>query len=433
MKKTLIISFILLSQILVFAQTGSSSKYPIAISIKGNSWVVDQPENTSKVLNRDLKLWNNKEDVIRTYFYVREACNINLAIEAYVKSGSSVVSVKSEKVSKKIKISNTQAEVIPVGALKIKQAGYYYIDLQGISKTADNYAVVNSILLGGDAKADIIKYVDEDFYFGRRGPSVHLAYNIPKEAKNLEWYYNELEVEKGKDVIGSYFMANGFGEGYFGMQVNSENERRILFSVWSPFNTDDPKSIPDDQKIQMLAKGERTYTGEFGNEGSGGQSFVKYDWKPNVRYKFLLRGRPTEGNTTTYSAYFSDPANGEWMLIATFKRPKTSTYLQRFHSFLENFIPDYGATNRQCGYYNQWVADKNGQWYEVNSATFTYDATAHSERRFDYAGGTDKDGFFLKMGGFFSDNTKFRTKFERPNNKQAPEIDFSKLTTGDGQ
>ena len=30
-------------------------------------------------------------------------------------------------------------------------------------------------------------------------------------------------------------MANGFGEGYFGIQVNGPNERRVLFSVWSPF------------------------------------------------------------------------------------------------------------------------------------------------------------------------------------------------------
>lgn len=52
-------------------------------------------------------------------------------------------------------------------------------------------------------------------------------------------------------------MANGFGEGYFGMQVNSETERRILFSVWSPFKTDNPKEIPDDHKITLNKVGQQ--------------------------------------------------------------------------------------------------------------------------------------------------------------------------------
>ena len=68
-------------------------------------------------------------------------------------------------------------------------------------------------------------------------------------------------------------------EGYFGIQVNSATERRILFSVWSPFSTDNPKEIPDDKKIKLLRKGKDVHTGEFGNEGSGGQSYLRYQWK----------------------------------------------------------------------------------------------------------------------------------------------------------
>ena len=71
----------------------------------------------------------------------------------------------------------------------------------------------------------------------------------------------------GGDVIGSYFMADGFAHGYFGMQVNSEKERRILFSVWSPYNTQNPDEIPQDQRIELLKKGDGVHTGKFGNEG----------------------------------------------------------------------------------------------------------------------------------------------------------------------
>lgn len=50
-------------------------------------------------------------------------------------------------------------------------------------------------------------------------------------------------------------MANGFSEGYFGMQVISEHERKILFSVWSGYKTDDPHAIPAEYKVDLLRKG----------------------------------------------------------------------------------------------------------------------------------------------------------------------------------
>ena len=37
--------------------------------------------------------------------------------------------------------------------------------------------------------------------------------------QDFEWFYSELLVPVGSDVIGSYFATNGFSEGYFGIQV----------------------------------------------------------------------------------------------------------------------------------------------------------------------------------------------------------------------
>ena len=106
-----------------------------------------------------------------------------------------------------------------------------------------------------DEHTAFVRNNDGDFFhWGRRGPSVHLNYPIP-DGVNAEWFYNEVTVPKGNDVVGSYYMATGFGEGYFGMQVNSPTERRILFSVWSPFQTDTPSQIPADQKIMSEPQG----------------------------------------------------------------------------------------------------------------------------------------------------------------------------------
>ena len=228
-------------------------------------------------------------------------------------------------------------------------------------------------------------------------------------------------------MIGSYFMANGFGEGYFGIQVNAPTERRVLFSVWSPFTTDDPKSIPENQRIIMLQKGPGVYTGEFGNEGSGGQSFLRFNWKAGVTYKFLLKGEPVGANHTVYTAYFFAPETGHWSLIASFKRPNTSTYLKRFHSFLENFIPDQGDQTRRVLFGNQWIADASGNWTELNRAVFTYDNTAAKGYRMDYAGGVTNGYFFLKNCGFFSEHTTYRTVFERPKSNQPPAVELEKL------
>jgi hypothetical protein len=243
----------------------------------------------------------------------------------------------------------------------------------------------------------------------------------------VEWFYNEVTVPKGNDIIGSYFMADGFGEGYFGMQVNSPTERHILFSVWSPFETDNPKEIPDSQKIQLIKKGDNVHAGEFGNEGSGGQSYMNYNWKAGTTYKFLLHARPDGNNHTTYTAYFYTPEDGNWHLIASFRRPATNTWLKHLYSFLENFSPEHGDKERRVLFGNQWIQTDKGEWIELNKIRFTADNTARKGYRMDYAGGVNENEFYLRNCGFFNDYTPIDTWFERPIKKRQPVIDLEKL------
>jgi hypothetical protein len=303
------------------------------------------------------------------------------------------------------------------------------IELQGISKTAESYGTVSAYGISGTAVTNETAFVkdnaDNYFYWGRRGPSVHLNYTLP--AANITDFYSEITVPEGNDVIGSYFMANGFAEGYFGIQVNSASERRVLFSVWSPYQTDNPASIPPEYKITMLKKGSNVYTGEFGNEGAGGQSYLVYPWKAGNTYKFLLRGVPKGDSSTVYTAYFFAPEENRWLLIASFNRPKTNTYLKRLHSFLENFIPGTGDHSRMALYSNQWVRDTNGQWTALTAAKFTADQTARKRFRLDYAGGTQGNAFYLKNCGFFVPATPIDSRFAVEQQATAPLIDFTKL------
>lgn len=400
----------------------------IAIPPSGNSWVVNNLDENKVIISKDggITSWTKTGNVIETYFKTEAKGEVHLGLTINVPEGESKLKVTLGGISKEVTISNTAFQKIPVGIFNLEKSGYHTIKIEAIEKSKNVIANIKEVLIGGPATKDGVTFVKDDFYWGRRGPSVHLSYETPQNT-DIVYFYNEITVPKKEDVIGSYFMANGFGEGYFGMQVNSDTERRILFSVWSPYETQNPNDIPEDYKIILLNKGEGVTTGEFGNEGSGGQSYEVFDWKAGNTYKFLLKGEPSVNNSTDYTAYFFAPEENEWKLIASFRRPYTSTYLKRPHSFLENFITDTGFISRKGEYSNQWIYDTKGAWHELTKAKFTADATARKGNRLDYAGGVENNTFFMKNCGFFSDNTAIDSYHERTANGVAPNIDFSDL------
>ena len=391
-----------------------------SINFAANSWTED---------STDLKKWSSTSTVIKTYFKAEKTGKISISLIAKVQEGESKITFTMNKKSLSVKLDNSVMDTIYIGDFEIKQKGYQEVTIRGNSRTAKYFADIETLLVSGEAATDKLFYIKNDVYWGRRGPSVHLNYLIPKETEDIIWFYSEMEIPKGNDVVGSYFMANGFREGYFGIQVNSKEERRILFSIWSPYNTDNPDEIPLDQRITLLRRGEGVRTGKFGNEGSGGQSYKKYMWTSDTTYRFLLKATPVENNSTDYTAYFFAPEIGEWQLIASFRRPKTSTYLTHLHSFLENFIPGQGNIVRKVYYKNQWVCNKKGEWFELTRATFTADNTARKNARMDYYGGVEGEEkyFYLKNCGFFDETKKIGTNLARRASDKRPQIDFGKL------
>ncbi|QKX06964.1 DUF3472 domain-containing protein [Aquimarina sp. TRL1] len=402
--------------------------FTISVATQGNTWVVNNPTETLRIVGSNgITNWNNKNTTARTYFYIKEPGTYAIGINARVQSGTSQIEASFGNQSKTITLNNTTFKDIYIGELEVLTKGYYYLDLKGITKTSYSYADVKAVMLGGNATDRNIKFVKNDIHFGRRGPSVHLGYVIPTSGAT-QAFYNEVEVQPGQDAVGSFYMVNGFQHGYFGIQVNSNTERRILFSVWSPYSTDNPGSIPEEYRIKLLKKGANVITQQFGGEGSGGQSYKVYNWNAGVRYKFLLVGKPAGNNHTDFTAYFMDPTIGTWDLIASFRRPKTNSYITNQYSFLENFNTSTGAIERSGAFYNQWVYDTNNTWHEITQAKFTYDATAENEFRFDYSGGVHGSGFFLKNCGFFNGNISKNTTLERNSTgNNIPKIDFSTL------
>ncbi len=394
----------------------------------GNSWIVNDLGKNDNVSNDGVHNWVDLTDVIRTFFHTNNTGKIGVGLKIKSPEGTSVIKVTVGGKSIEVEVSNAEYEDIYVGEFEITKTGYNYIDVQGVSKAATYVGDLTNVQVGGPAANNISFIEDEaNFYFGRRGPSVHLGYEIPA-GKDITWFYNEVTVPEGNDVIGSYFMANGFSNGYFGMQVNSQTERRVLFSVWSAFDTQDPNQIPDDYKVIPLGNGSGVTVGEFGNEGSGAQSYMIFDWKPATTYKFLLKGESLVDNSIDYTAYFYAPEVGDWKPIASFRKPKTADqHVISPYSFLENFIPNTGYIEREVNFGNQWGQDTGGNWVELTTARYTADATAREGVRLDYDGGANGHSFYLRNCGFFSDKTNFDVNFSRTANGVAPVIDFSKL------
>ena len=365
------------------------------------------------------------------YFHIDRPAELDLSLRVQLSEGESTIKATAAGNSFETTVSAGELRLLPIGRIEAKEAGYFRVDLQGVKKTGASFADVRALVVSSgtkDLKPAFVKSNEGNmFYWGRRGPSVHLGYTMPA-GKNIEYAYSEITVPVGEDPIGSYFMANGFGEGYYGIQVKSPTERWILFSVWSPFHTDNPKDIPADQRVELLAKGENVRVGEFGNEGAGGQSFMIYPWKAGRTYRFLNSVKPDGKGNSIYAAWFGEVGKEGWQLIARFKRPNTNKYLTGFHSFLENFHPETGHLGRRALHGNQWVRDTDGNWYEILEARFTGDATAGGRHRLDYAGGVDGKGFFMRNCGFFSERVELNQKFRRESDPAArPEIDFEGL------
>jgi hypothetical protein len=390
------------------------------ISMGGNAYVTQLATGgTETVTDTSLSGWTNPNSIFSAYFRLGLTGSLTVKVKAKVPTGNSTIKITINGVAYNAAMTGKNATIYNVATVNIGSVGYVKVDFQGISKTGSNYAEISDLVISGSATASDVLYANDpaNYYWSRRGPSVHLGYDAGTPATDNEWNYNEVTVPVGQDKIGSYFMANGFGEGYFGIQVNSATERRVLFSVWDPTVG----------KTTLVRKGPNVVDNTFGGEGTGGQSYMLYNWVAGNTYKFLTQAKPDGTGGTVYSAWFYAPEAGSWKFMATWKRPNTVTYLKGFYSFLENFDPEQGYLGRKVTFNNQWVRTVQGVWIERTTAEFTIDATGDNKQRMDYAGGVENGSFYLQNGGFFPVYVNKYTKLTRPTTGNQPTVDLTTL------
>ena len=411
----------------VHAQSGTPVNSNNEVTVFSNGYVYPNSEfrRSNSITLDGFTGWDNKDLFTRTFFYTQQAGKIQVSLKLKSPGGNSRLKVQLDSTGKSFEIKvfkSADFVTVPVGAFSIPDARYHCIQIKGISKTGKDFPEIKSVIISGPG-AENLKYNLSQY---KGAPSTHLWYQYPPDS-TIAWFYNEVTIPAGVNSTNAYYMTNGFSGGYMGIQLNSLTERRIIFSIWSNYNTNDPKEIPADYAITLIKKGKGVFTGEFGNEGSGGHSHLVFPWKQGTTYKMLIGAKPS-GDRTIYTAYFFTPENGKWNLIAQWDKTKTGgKLLSGLYSFVENFGPN-GNDFFKAEYGNQWICTPLGTWIEMTKCSLTTTASPTKHQRYDYGAGVENNLFYMFTGGFKKmNNLAPHSTIERKANGVPPDINFGAL------
>lgn len=303
---------------------------------------------------------------------------------------------------------------VDFGTLDITAPGYHSFVLRSRNDKGVPAGGIRALVLEGEP----IDGAHFNLDARRNAASVHLFYPVDKVHGRVSAFY--CEMTGVEDPLWTYYMACGWHRGYFGMQVNSATERRIIFSVWdSGGEAVDRDKVAAEDRVTLVDKGEGVFSGSFGNEGTGGHSHLKFQWKTGQPQRFLVTAEPVAAAHTIFSGYYYRPDTASWMLISSWKAPEKDGYLRGLYSFSENFSGRNGHVVRRARYGNQWIRNAAGTWVELTTATFSHDGTGKTNR-LDRFGGVEGDCFFLSHGGFVEGFTPYGERFERPVSGRSP-------------
>lgn len=295
------------------------------------------------------------------------------------------------------------------GSFDIETAGYQRFTLESLNGAGKSGGNLDALLLEGPAAGGAHFNLKER----RNAASVHLFYPVP-DGTNVQAFY--CEVTGLDDPPATFYMACGWHRGYFGMQVISPTERRIILSVWNA-----GLETSEADRVKLVAKGDAVVANDFTNEGTGGHSHWVYPWKTGEKQRFVLTAKPADATHTIYSGYYFQPDKQQWVLVSSWNAPSEGGYLRRLHSFNEAFDGSNGQLVRKARFGNQWIQTNGGQWIELTEAGFSHDPTGKADR-LDRFMGVENGQFFLQHGGFVPGFTPYGEKFTRPATGHSPEI-----------
>lgn len=410
--------FTMIKSLGILALLSLASSAFAELRVPASTAYLDPDPNGAKVAKEGISGWTNPQITVTWFGEIKSAGMLDASVVLRLPQGTdSRLRLTVDGQKKEAQASGKgQAVTVKFGTFNIAKAGYVKFQLTSLNPKDRPVGDLDALVLDGAAAQGAHFNLDPR----RNAASVHLKYETPANGE-VALFYNEATAVE--DPVATYYMACGFARGYFGMQVNSATERRIIFSVWDSGSGQTAKNrtdVSDENRVKLLAKGENVVGGEFGNEGTGGHSHLVYNWKTGQPQKFVVTAK-AEGDHTDYTGYWFHPEQKAWKLIASFRAPHDGKWLRGLYSFSENFGGSNGHLQRKALFGPQWIRLADGKWQEITEASFSHDGTG-KENRIDRYMGVEKGLFFLSNGGFVPGYTKYGDKFNRPTTSRPPEL-----------
>lgn len=173
-----------------------------------------------------------------------------------------------------------------------------------------------------------------------------LSSNLFYKAKKYRYVYREIiPTEVGGNT---YFAILGANHGkefptfYGGIQQYKDGTRYAIFSAWdvnsdTQCGTCKAGTASENEKVTVWAKGTRTITRPFGNEGTGMNSMIHgFNWKLGVKVGMLVSVEPA-GSGSLISAAFKNGIE-PWEFMTSFYVPsRYDNGMPGNYSFLEDW------------------------------------------------------------------------------------------------
>lgn len=313
--------------------------------------------------------------------------------------------------------------------IDIPQKGFYKIKLSPILKSGKEYASLRNIVFVSDKDTRIqsVRYAN-----WLSSPNVYLTCELPDQIK-CDWLHSEILIPKGCDPAYTFYMGLGFYRGYFGVQVISQTERRILFSVWDSSNEPVKRAlVKKEDQVTLVRKGKDVVTQGFENQGTGGQSYLIYPWVTDVPIELLVNRTLAENNSVIFSAWFKQKVSedNKWIFIASWRAPHDNRTFTNFYSYIDNFSGVTGDVWRKAYFYNYWGRNENTKnWVEFNEMKVQH-TDGDKDSRSDFGSGVDDlypNRFYIWSGGYKS--PKVQDMVNSVKTDVMPVNDFDSLQT----
>lgn len=272
--------------------------------------------------------------------------------------------------------------------------------------------------------------------------SVHLDYReIP--VSEPAWAFTQVKITNA--ATGSYFATSGQAFGYGGFQVHDDNPLyytgRVIFSIWDQGCDRDVETCQDEELAVVKACGTNVICRDFGNEGTGQQSFSESNTFPvvNETYSMVTHAVPVGNNRVQYSGfYFIDKT---WKFLATMEINHGSLpwWHTQFYNFVEQYAATQGFAKRAADFGPFYVSESNPIDFQQVQTTHFDRNTDHNHKRVN-AYVTSDNTVALEIGGdaiqdiMVGERLEVATEFSKPDALEIletliPCIEVANLTT----